>query len=157
MSTRVQNKAFEARDPNFEARVRESFERQIVMQTIGASLESVKPGEVLIGLPFREDLTQQHGFLHAGIIATIVDSACGYAALSLTPANTGVLTIEYKVNLTAPARGTHFTATGRVIKPGRTICFTEGEVWGSDGDRPKLVATISASIMVMADRSDIKG
>ena len=148
---------FEARDPCFETRVRESFQRQIVMQTIGASLESVEPGLVSIRLPFSRGLTQQHGFLHAGIVATIVDSTCGYAALSLTPDDTGVLTIEYKLNLLAPARGQSFLAVGRVVKPGRTICFTEGQVWAESLDQRKLVTTISATIMVVSDRNEVKG
>jgi uncharacterized protein (TIGR00369 family) len=137
--------------------VRESFRRQLIMGTIGADLLSVEPGRVSIGLPFREDLTQQHGFLHAGVVATIVDSSCGYAALTLLPPDTGVLTIEYKISLTAPARGERFAARGRVVKPGRNLCFTEGEVWGIEGDEERLVATLSATIMNVADRGEIRG
>ena len=148
---------FQARDPQFEARVRESFKRQIIMQTLGASLESVEPGAVTIELPFNDKLMQQHGFLHAGVVSTIADSSCGYSALSVSEPGTGVLTIEYKVNLTAPASGDRFRARGRVIKAGRTICFTESEVWGITGAKEKLVATMSATIMIIADRGEIQG
>jgi uncharacterized protein (TIGR00369 family) len=110
-----------AGDPAFEARVRASFARQGVMTTIGARLTRVAAGAVEIELPFRSDLTQQHGFVHAGVITTIADSACGYAAFSLMPAEASVLTVEYKVNLLAPARGDRFVARGRVVKPGRTL------------------------------------
>src|SRR5882724_3925195 len=108
-------------DPDFEARVRDSFARQRVMATLGARIIRVAAGEVDLELPFREDLTQQHGFLHAGIVTTLVDSACGYAALSLMDRESAVLSVEYKVNLLAPAVGDRMRAVGRVIKPGRTL------------------------------------
>src|ERR687893_331809 len=97
--------AFAPQDENFEARVRASFARQRLMETIGAELTTISAGEVEIALPFREDLTQQHGYLHAGVVTSIVDSACGYAAMSLTPADAEVLSVEYKINLLSPARG----------------------------------------------------
>ena len=103
-----------ARDPNFEQRVRASFERQAAMATLGATLTRVSPGEVVLELAFRPELTQQHGFLHAGIVTSVMDSACGYAALSLMDAGAAVLTVEFKVNLLAPAQGARFRATGRV-------------------------------------------
>jgi uncharacterized protein (TIGR00369 family) len=140
------------KDRNFEQRVRASFGSQRVMATLGASLESVEPGQVTIALPFREDLTQQHGFLHAGVVATIGDSACGYAAFSLMPADAGVLTIEFKINLLAPARGERFRAIGRVIRPGRTITVTVADVLAGD----QLVATLTATIMTILDRPDVR-
>jgi uncharacterized protein (TIGR00369 family) len=105
---------------HFEARVREDFNRQQLLKTIGAQLLKVLPGEVHLQLAFRPELTQQHGFLHAGIITSIIDTACGYAALSLLPAGTGVLTVEYKVNFLSPGAGERFVAIGKVRRSGRT-------------------------------------
>lgn len=144
---------FTPRDENFEVRIRESFARQQVMATIGAALTRVAPGEVEITLPYRSDLTQQHGFMHAGIVATIGDSACGYAAFTLMPADAGVLSIEYKINLLAPARGERFRAVGRVVKPGRTITVVNAEVWADT----KLVATLTGTMMTLLDRPQVKG
>jgi uncharacterized protein (TIGR00369 family) len=118
---------FEPQDPDFAARVRASFERQDAMRTIGATLGKIEPGRVGIELPWAKSLTQQHGFLHAGMVATALDSACGYAAFSLMPHDAAVLTIEYKINLLAPAKGQRFRMTGEVIKPGRTITVVEGQ------------------------------
>jgi len=148
---------FEPQDPNFEARVRASFARQKVMKTIGARLARVSSGEVEIELPFRDDLTQQHGFLHAGIVTTIVDSACGYAALSLMAPNSAVLTIEYKVNFVSPATGKRMIARGRVTKPGRTVTVCAGDVFVLDGGKEKLVATMLATMMALRERADLKG
>ena len=120
-------------DGDFEARVRDSFARQRAMATIGAELTRVTPGVVEIELPFDEALTQQHGFLHAGVISTALDSACGYAAYSLMPAGAAVLTIEFKVNLLAPGRGERFLFRGSVTKPGRTMTGTMMTVMGRDG------------------------
>ena len=111
-----------------DARVRESFAKQAFMALLGARLARVSPGEVDIELPFRGDLVQQHGYLHAGVTTAIADSACGYAALSLMPAAAAVLSVEYKVNLLAPAIGSRFLALGRVIKSGRTVTVVHGEV-----------------------------
>ncbi|MGB0386972.1 MAG: PaaI family thioesterase [Ardenticatenaceae bacterium] len=147
---------FEPRNPNFETDVRASFAKQKVMTTIGASLTRVSPGEVEIELPFRDDLTQQHGFLHAGIVTTIVDNACGYAALSLMPADAEVLTIEYKVNFLSPAIGERMIARARVSKAGRTITVCAGDVFAlDDGDnegQEKLVATMLATMMTIMKR-----
>ncbi len=143
---------FQASDPDFERRVRTSFARQRAMTTLGATLAHVAPGEVDVLLPFREDLSQQHGFLHAGITTAIVDSACGYAALSLMPAGAAVLTIEYKVNLLAPGQGERFLARGRVLKPGRTITVCSGEVIATHGREERLVAVMSATMMSLRDR-----
>lgn len=146
---------FEPRDAEYEQRVRVSFGRQRVMETIGATLTRVGPGEVEIVLPFRENLTQQHGFLHAGIVTTIVDSACGYAALSLMAPGDGVLTVEYKVNLLAPAAGTHLVARGRVTRPGRTITVCAGDVYAYQDGHEKLVATMLATMMSIHERASI--
>src|SRR5262245_31586113 len=116
-----------SKNPDFERAVRDSFARQPMMATIGARLSHVGAGEVHIRLPYRADLTQQHGFLHAGAVATALDSACGYAAFSLMPEGSGVLTIEYKINLLAPARGEELIARGRVIRAGRTITVCQAE------------------------------
>ena len=120
--------AFTAADPDFAARVRASFARQGVMRLIGASIARVEPGAVDIELPFRADLTQQHGYFHAGITSTIADSAGGYAAYTLFPATSSVLTVEFKVNLVAPADGGRLVARGRVKKHGRTLTICELEV-----------------------------
>src|SRR5690242_550134 len=117
---------FEPKDPDYANRVRASFERQGAMKTLGATLGAVEPGEVEIELPWAEALTQQHGFLHAGMVAAALDSACGYAAFSLMGADAAVLTIEYKINLLAPAQGQRFRMVGQVVKPGRTITVVEG-------------------------------
>ena len=120
--------AFEAKDPGFEARIRESFVRQKVMGLIGARLMRVEPGRVEIELPFRDDLTQQHGFFHAGIVGTVADSAGGYAGYTLMPAGSSVLSVEYKINLLAPADGERLVASGQVVRSGRTITVCDLEV-----------------------------
>ena len=139
-------------DPAYEARVRASFERQRFMQTIGAQLVRVAPGEVDVELPVREALTQQHGFLHAGALATVADSACGYAALSLMPAGAAVLSVEFKINLLAPAAGDHVVARGRVLRAGKTVTVCWGEVTAYDGASERLVATMVATMMTVRDR-----
>lgn len=143
---------FTPRDPEYEKRVRASFERQRFMATIGATLSRVEPGEVDIALPHRDDLVQQHGYLHAGVLATAADSACGYAALTLMPIGAAVLSIEFKVNMLAPAAGTRFVARGRVIKPGRTLTVVWGEVVALDGDEEKLVTTMVGTMMRVEGR-----
>jgi uncharacterized protein (TIGR00369 family) len=145
----------QALDPEFDARVRQSFGRQAVMGLIGAEIVRLEPGVVDLRLPFRADLTQQHGFLHAGIVTTLADSACGYAALSTMPPDTGVLSIEYKVNLLAPARGGHFVARGRVLRAGRTIVVCTGDVVGVQDGVETPVATMLATMMVVRDRPGV--
>jgi uncharacterized protein (TIGR00369 family) len=147
---------FEPQDPGFAERVRASFDKQGAMQLIGAQLAEVAPGCVVIELPWRQDLTQQHGFLHAGMLATALDSACGYAGSSLMPADAGVLTIEYKINLLAPAQGERFRMEGVVVKPGRTITVTEGRAWALHQGREKLVATMGATLMAIVGRDGIR-
>ncbi len=133
-------------------RVRASFAKQKVMATIGATLDSVEPGRVTISMAPNPDLTQQHGYLHAGIIATIADSACGYAALSLMPADAAVLSIEFKNNMLAPADGERFIARGKVIKPGRTIMVCDATVHAVRKGEEKLVATMTGTMMVVQGR-----
>jgi len=142
------------KDPDYEGRVRRSFARQAFMATIGATLESVAPGEVVIGLPFDPSLTQQHGFLHAGATTSIADSACGYAALTLMPPGAAVLAVEFKINLLAPASGERFRAVGRVVKPGRTLMVCTGEVTAFGKGGEKAVAIMQATMAVL-DRPDL--
>ena len=139
-------------DPAFDVRVRSSFARQTLMLTIGARVTHVAPGEVDVELPFRDDLTQQHGFLHAGVVAAIIDSACGYAALTLMPPDAAVLTSEYKVNLLSPAAGDAIIARGRVLKAGRTLIVTRGDAFALKGGEEKLVATMLATMMTVRER-----
>lgn len=146
--------AFEPRDPDWDRKVRDSFARQTVMTTIGARVAALIPGYCEIELPFRRDLCQQHGFLHAGITTTIADSAAGYAAFSLMPSGSSVLTVEFKVNLMAPAAGEVFIGRGRVIKPGRTLLAVEAEVIARDKDGEKAVAQMLATMMCLADKAD---
>ena len=147
-----------AADPHFESRVRASFDRQPAMKTLGATLASVMPGAVVLHMAHRPELTQQHGFIHAGMLSAALDSACGYAAFSLMPADAAVLTIEFKVNLLAPARGPLFVFEGRVIKPGRTISVVEGRALQTDaeGGQEKLVATMTATVMTVVGRDTIR-
>ncbi len=142
----------DAKDPEFAARVRASFGKQRLMRTIGAVLEQVEPGRVAIRLPFRDDLTQQHGFLHAGAIASVADSAAGYAALTLMPADAAVLSIEFKVNMLAPAKGESLVARAEVIRPGRTIMVCRADVFADTGGKEKLVAALQGTMMVVTGR-----
>ena len=135
--------------------MRASFARQSVMTTIGARLTRVTPGAVEIELPFRSDLTQQHGFVHAGVITTIADSACGYAAFSLMPAEASVLTVEYKVNLLAPAHGDRFVARGRVMRPGRTLTVCAADVVAVTAAGETPVSTMLATLIALYDRPDL--
>ncbi|HET8576360.1 MAG TPA: PaaI family thioesterase [Methylomirabilota bacterium] len=135
--------------PDFDARVHESFARLTLMSTIGARLARIAPGEVDIEMPVRGDLTQQHGYVAAGIVTAIVDTACGYAAMSLMPAGADVLTVEYKVNFVSPARGERLLARGRVVKPGRALTVCTGEVWALTGAEPKRVAAMLATMVAL--------
>lgn len=145
------------RDPDFEARVRASFQRQRVMETLGARLVRVAPGETDIELPFRADLTQQHGFLHAGIVTTVLDSACGYAAFSLMPADAAVLSIEFKTNLLAPARGELLIARARVVRAGRTVTVCHADAVMLDDGREVHVATLTGTMMTVLGRDGVAG
>ena len=139
-----------APDPNFAARIRESFGRQKAMALIGASLAKVEAGEVEIALPYRDDLTQQKGFIHGGILGMIADTACGYAAFSLMPAGGSLVTVEYKMNILSPARSS-LVARGHVVKPGRTLTVARAEVYAQDGTH---VATMQQTLMALPGRPD---
>ena len=127
------------------------------MATIGATLTRVEPGAIEIQLPIRPILTQQHGFVHAGAIASIADSACGYAAASLSPADTGVLAVEFKINLMAPAAGDRLIARGRVIRAGRTLSVCQADVVAVSAGAEKAVAILTATIMTVRDRPEVSG
>jgi len=137
-------------DPRFATRVRASFARQKAMALIGASLASVEPGAVQIALPYRDENTQQKGFVHGGIIGMIADSAAGYAAYSLMPPSASLVTVEYKMNILAPARGS-LVAKGKVIKSGRTLTVARAEVYAEDGTH---VASMQQTLMMLPDTSD---
>ena len=139
-------------DPNFEARVRGSFAKQRLMTTIGATIVEAAAGRVTLRLLFRDDLTQQHGFLHAGTIAALADSACGYAALSLMPADAAVLSVEFKVNMLAPAKGDALIARAEVIRAGKTIMVCRADVVAVTGKDEKLVAAMQGTMMVVRDK-----
>jgi len=149
--------AFEPRDPDFVTKVRESFGRQTVMETFGATLARVEAGEVEIEMPYRADLTQQHGFIHGGIVTAIVDNACGYAAFSLSAPKTAVLTVEYKVNFVAPAKGEKLLARGEVVRSGASVTVCKGNVFAYDGGEEKLVASMLTTMMLMPNRPDLAG
>ena len=138
-----------ATETKFKTRVHDSFERQQVMQLLGAKLSKVLPGEVHIELPFNPKFTQQHGYLHAGIITTIVDSACGYAAYSLMPPNVSVLSVEFKMNFLHPAEGESFIGIGKVVKPGKTLTVCAGEMHAFDQGNNQLVALMQATMIAV--------
>lgn len=140
---------YSAADEKSVARIRASFAQQGIMHTIGGILTKVEPGEVHIHFPFSKAIRQQHGFVDAGILTTVVDSACGYASSTLMPRDSEVLTVEYKVNFMSPARGADFYAIGRVVKPGRTITVCTGEVMVKDASDYKTIALIQATMMAI--------
>jgi uncharacterized protein (TIGR00369 family) len=146
---------FEPKDPDYRTRVEASFARQQAMATLGIELIRVEPGEVEVAFAHRDGLTQQHGFIHAGVLATALDTACGYAAFSLMAPEAAVLSVEFKINLLAPARGERFRFVGRVIKPGRTITVCTAEAFAIHGGESKLVATMSGTMMAVLDREGI--
>ena len=152
---RRQVTAFNTQDANFEARVRSSFARQTAMATLGIEIAGLQPGEVELRMPYASEYTQQHGFIHAGIITTALDSACGYAAFSLMPANAAVLTVEFKTNLVAPARGDFFLFRACVLKPGRTITVCDAQAFAAEDGKEKLVATMTGTLMALFGREGI--
>ena len=143
---------FNPQNPEYEKAIRESFEKQRLMQTFGAMLVSIALGEVVIELPKREDLTQQHGYLHAGVITAVIDSACGYAALSLMPPDNEVLSAEYKINLLSPADGEKLIAKGLVIKPGRKLYVCRGEAYSVKDGMEKHVAAFQGTMVAARNR-----
>lgn len=144
------------KDPRYEEKVRDSFRRQSHMTTLGASIAFLAPGEVHLSLPFADRFCQQNGFMHAGAIASVADSANGYAAYTLTPPGTDVLAVEFKINLLAPARGPRFVARGRVMRAGRTLTTCVADVFELSGDDERPVATMLGTIMTIHGRDDVK-
>ena len=136
-------------EPDFDKRIRASFERQQVMQLLNTRLVKVLPGEVHIELPFNPEVTQQNGYVHAGIITTILDSACGYAAYSLMAPDASVLTVEFKMNFLHPAQGEYFVGIGRVVKSGRTLTVCAGEMHAFSQDKNRLVAMMQATMIAV--------
>ncbi len=146
----AQGTPFQPKDPAFAARVRASFARQKAMDFIGARLTVVAPGYTEISLPYRPELTQQKAYVHGGILGMIADSACGYAAYSLMPATSSLVTVEYKINILAPARG-DLVARGQVVRPGRTLTVAQGDIFTADGMH---VASMQQTLMMLADTPD---
>ena len=144
-------------DPDFEARVRASFDSQAFMTTLGARLSRVDAGFVDIELPIHAGIAQQHGFVHAGAVAAIADSACGYAAATLMPSDTGVLAVEFKINLMAPAAGELLIARARVLRAGRTLSVCQADVVSVTGGVEKTVALLTATVMTVRDRPEVRG
>ena len=138
------------RNPAFAVEIEQSFAKQTIMNLIGARLNRVEPGVVEINLPYRADLAQQHGYLHAGIVTTIADSACGYAAYSLMPPKSEVLSVEFKVNLLRPAKAEMFFATAEVIKSGKTLTVVRADVVGITGEHRELIATMLGTMMCLS-------
>jgi uncharacterized protein (TIGR00369 family) len=141
-------------DPAWETKVRDSFDRQGYMRYLDARLMRVEPGLVEIAVAFRPELTQQHGFFHAGVSSSIADTAGGYAGFSLFPARSSVLTVEFKINLVAAAKGERLRAIGAVIKPGRTLTICDLKVFAVSGEREVLCATGLQTLMRLDDRAD---
>ena len=152
--TRPPLEPFHPRDPGYAERVRASFDLQQAMHLIGARLAVVEPGYTEIHLPYKAEITQQHGFIHGGVVGMIADSAAGYAANTLTPADSSVLTVEYKLNLIAPADGERMVARGEVIRSGRTLIITKAEVFAIKAEKWTLCAVMQQTIMAMHGRKE---
>ncbi len=149
------NRKFEPRDQSFRVKVEESFALQQAMHTLGCKIVDFEPGRIELKFPYSEKLTQQHGFIHAGMLATAMDSACGFAAFSLMPENAGVLAVEFKINLLAPAKGDLFRIIGEVIKPGRTITVCQADAFAHNDGQSKLIAQMTGTIMAVYNREGI--
>ena len=143
------------KDPAFRARIHASFDKQGLMNTLGASILHMAPGAVDIALLASPSVSQQHGFVHAGAVAAIADTAAGYAALSLMPPGAGVLTTEFKINLVAPAAGERVVARGRIIKAGRTLTLAQTEVFSETAGEERLVALLTATLMTIEGRDGV--
>lgn len=141
-------------DPSVEERIRKSFEKQALMRTIGATISAIAEGTVEISLSMRADLTQQHGFLHAAIVTAILDSACGYAALTLMPPDSEVMSVEFKVNLLRPAAGDHFVARAKVKRAGKTLTVTEADCFTLRNGTETIIATMLGTMIRVATESD---
>ena len=142
---------------NFRQRVQDSFARQNAMRTLSATLANVDYGVVEIEMPFSAAFTQQHGFMHAGIISTALDSACGFAALTVMPEDAAVLTIEFKINLLSPGRGDRFLFRGEVTKPGNTIVVSDGRAFAISDGPAKMIASMTGTMMVIRGREGMAG
>lgn len=149
--------AFQPADADFEHRVLASFARQGIMTHIGARVTNIAPGRCEISLPYGDHLSQQHGFFHGGVVATIADSAAGYAGFSLMPVGSGVLTVEFKINLVAPADGDLLIARGRVVRPGRTLTVTSAEVAVVKSGSERVCAIMQQTLMTISGRADVVG
>ncbi len=147
----------ELRDPDAIAKMKAGFDAQGAMKTLGAVVQDVSPGRVVLSMPFRADLTQHHGFIHAGIITTVLDSACGFAAFTLMDAGSEVLTAEFKSSFLEPARGSSFRFEGDVIKSGRTLTFTQGKAFALEEGRDTLISTMTATMMAVRGRTGVNG
>ena len=141
-------------DPEYAVRVRESFTRQGLMRSLGARLAEIKPGAIEIRAAYRQDLTQQHGYFHGGVSATIADTACGYAAYTLTAADATVLTAEFKINMLAPAQGEELIARARVVRSGTTLTVCTADVFARKGGVENHCATVLATIMCLPGKAD---
>ena len=148
---------FQPKSDKFREIIRDGFAKQGFMSTLSATLGHIEPGFVEIEFPYSPSLTQQHGFVHAGALAAIADTAGGFAALSLFNEGDGVLTVEFKINLMAPAKGEHFVARGQVIRPGRTLTLTQGEVVAIDGEKETQCALMQQTMMRITDRTEVVG
>jgi uncharacterized protein (TIGR00369 family) len=143
---------FEPKDPNFDARVRASFARNRLLGSFGVAIKEITPGHVVMTLPFREDLCQQHGYLHGGVLAALLDSASGYAGLTLMPVSAAILGVEFKVNFVAPAIGERVDVFGRVLKSGRTLTVCAGDAYAISDGKQKLVASMLNTVIAVTDR-----
>lgn len=146
--------SFEPKDPDWQAKVRASFAKQGAMGLLGAQLVELRPGYCEIHLPWRPDMTQQHGYFHAGVISTVVDTAAGYAGFTLMPPGSSVLSVEFKLNLLAPGDGELLIATGEVIKPGKTLVITRGEAYVVKGDKTTHCSTMQQTLMTMHGKAE---
>jgi uncharacterized protein (TIGR00369 family) len=151
------NTSWEPTNPNYVSLIKESFSRHGLTATLGASLALISPGEIHIDMPFAKHLTQQNGYIHAGVITSLADNACGYAALSLAPIGCDVLAVEFKINLLAPARAPHFQARARVVRRGRTLTIVRADVFGVNVSEHELIATMMHTVFVKrATETDLK-
>jgi uncharacterized protein (TIGR00369 family) len=144
---------FEPKNPDYRKVATETFDRQQAMQTLGISIARLEPGEVELSMPYSSDWTQQNGFIHAGIVTAGLDTACGIAAFTLMPAGSDILTVEFKTNLLAPARGDRFAFRAHVVKPGRTLTICEGRAFAEIGGVENLIATMTGTLMAMVRRA----
>ena len=147
---------FESRYEGFEEKVKLSFDRQPVTSTLGLKIEEITSGGIVLSMPYDKSFTQQHGFLHAGIVTTGLDNACGYAAFSLMAPEAAILSVEFKTSLLAPAKGESFLFRAEVVKAGRTLSFVEAKAFAVDSGEEKLIATMTATMMSIIGREDIK-